>query len=181
MALYHVNVRADWTSEERAQMRGLKSAAESKQPGETRSSLEIMKAAYPKKSDIRLGAKGPAGVASAKAESISAKQRRQLREVDGAEMSVGEVGWATEDDCAACKSFPHFADYNIGNLPCKFDWRELGAVGPVLNQKYCGSCWTFSTAQDISGVHFLATGEQLDLSEQQLVACDVGNDGCDGG
>lgn len=182
MALYNVNVRADWTSEERAQMRGLKSAAESKLPGETRSSLEIMKAAYPKQSDIALGAKGPAGVAAAKAESKTAEQRRQLRRgVDGAEMSVGEVGWATVDDCAACKSFPHFADYTLDNLPSSFDWRELGAVGPVLNQKYCGSCWTFSTAQDISGVHYLATGELLELSEQQLVACDTANYGCDGG
>jgi hypothetical protein len=181
MALYNVNVRADWTTEERAQMRGLKSAQESKLPGETRSSLEIMKAAYPKQSDIALGEKGPAEVASAKAEARSAKEGRRLkREVDGTKMSFGEVGWATEDDCAACKSFPHFADYSLDNLPDSFDWRELGAVGPVLNQKYCGSCWTFSTAQDVSGAHYLATGNLLELSEQQLVACDVKNYGCDG-
>jgi len=97
------------------------------------------------------------------------------------EMSVGEVGWATEGDCAACKAFPHFANYSLDNLPDFFDWRELGAVGPVLNQKYCGSCWTFSTAQDLSGVHYLATGNLLELSEQQLVACNTANYGCDGG
>lgn len=96
-------------------------------------------------------------------------------------LSQGEFAWAEPADCTACASFPHFADYNLGSLPTNFDWRALGAVTSVKNQAYCGSCWAFSTAADLEGTHFLATGQLISLSPQQLVDCDTTNLGCDGG
>ncbi|CAN1255805.1 Cysteine protease RD19A [Linum perenne] len=54
------------------------------------------------------------------------------------------------------------------NLPEDFDWREKGAVAPGS----CGSCWSFSTTGALEGAHYLATGELVSLSEQQLVDCD---------
>ena len=41
--------------------------------------------------------------------------------------------------------------------------------------------WPFSAAADIEGTHFLATGDLVELSNQQLVECSTANDGCGGG
>jgi cysteine peptidase B len=62
-----------------------------------------------------------------------------------------------------------------------FDWRNSGAVTPVKNQGKCGSCWAFSTVQTLESATFLATGDLPILAPQQLVSCDPGNHGCNGG
>jgi len=64
------------------------------------------------------------------------------------------------------------------------NWVLAGAVTPVKDQGQCGSCWAFSSTGSLEGAHFVATGELLSFSEQQLVDCAYiryGNYGCNGG
>ncbi|XP_019234964.1 PREDICTED: oryzain beta chain-like [Nicotiana attenuata] len=67
------------------------------------------------------------------------------------------------------------------DAPSALDWRKHGVVTDVKNQGNCGSCWAFSACGSMEGINAIATGELINLSEQELVSCDSSNSGCDGG
>ena len=81
----------------------------------------------------------------------------------------------------------HFAELNsqppptLLNTESYFDWRDLGGVTPVTDQGGCGSCWDFAATASFESAYLIATGDTLDLSEQQVLSCNTGGSGCGGG
>jgi len=61
------------------------------------------------------------------------------------------------------------------------DWRKANAITPVKNQAQCGSCWAFSATEGLESAWFLGGNPLVSLSPQQLVSCDKGDAGCNGG
>lgn len=51
----------------------------------------------------------------------------------------------------------------------------------IRDQGSCGSCWAFSTVATLEKHYFDKYKVQVDLSQQDLVDCSEGDNGCDGG
>jgi len=56
-------------------------------------------------------------------------------------------------------------------------------IHPILNQADCGSCWAFGASESLSDRACIATNGATNvvLSPEDLVSCDTGNMGCQGG
>ncbi|XP_034038010.1 cathepsin O [Thalassophryne amazonica] len=76
---------------------------------------------------------------------------------------------------------PPYSGQTLKGLPLKFDWRDKAVVGPVQDQKACGSCWAFSVVGALQAVHSIAGWPLEQLSVQQVVDCSYLNQGCNGG
>lgn len=74
------------------------------------------------------------------------------------------------------KELPKFID-----LPDKLDYRELGYVTPVKNQRNCGACWAFATIAPLESAILMYDNKTQDLSEQALISCNPWGFSCDGG
>ncbi|XP_030462102.2 senescence-specific cysteine protease SAG12-like [Syzygium oleosum] len=70
---------------------------------------------------------------------------------------------------------------NFTATPAALDWRAKKAVTSVKDQGECGSCWAFSAVAAMEGITMLRKGKLVPLSVQQLVDCDVNDEGCRGG
>jgi len=55
------------------------------------------------------------------------------------------------------------------------------AVSSIADQGSCGSCWAFSTVGAYEGAFAIRYNEAVNFSEQMLVSCDEGDNGCAGG
>lgn len=51
----------------------------------------------------------------------------------------------------------------------------------IKNQGSCGSCWAFAAVAALEKFHFDKTKSRVDFSQQELVDCETGSSGCNGG
>jgi cathepsin L len=51
----------------------------------------------------------------------------------------------------------------------------------IKNQGSCGSCWAFAAVAALEKYHFDKTRARVDFSQQELVDCETGSNGCNGG
>jgi cathepsin B len=55
------------------------------------------------------------------------------------------------------------------------------SVGTIRDQQQCGSCWAFGATEALADRFGVEQDVHVTLSPQQLVSCDTGNFGCQGG
>ena len=59
------------------------------------------------------------------------------------------------------------------------NWKALGKVTSVKDQKSCGSCWAFAANAAVESKYKIDKNWNLNLSEQDLIDCGPGS--CSGG
>ncbi len=65
------------------------------------------------------------------------------------------------------------------DIHLKINWKDK--FGPIAHQRYCGSCWAFSTLSVIEASYNIQYNNLLYLSREQLLSCDSFDDACNGG
>ncbi|KAJ8720871.1 hypothetical protein PYW08_006336 [Mythimna loreyi] len=64
------------------------------------------------------------------------------------------------------------------NISSSFDWRNLGVVKPVLNQKLCQGCWAFSIVGVLESMLAIQFKDYKSRSIEELIDCSEPNHGC---
>ena len=96
------------------------------------------------------------------------------------------VGSPADSQFSARKEKVPIFGYAYQNMaPATKNWATEGFMSEIENQfaTQCGSSWAFSTIATMEGLHAIQNGGQnkTAFSAQQLIDCDVTNNGCQGG
>ncbi|CAI8591027.1 unnamed protein product [Vicia faba] len=99
------------------------------------------------------------------------------------EFKASYTGLKLPSHAYSSKTISNEVLFNIStdNIPSRIDWRERGAVTHVKKQGECDACWAFAAVAAVEGFWKIKMGTLLTLSEQQLIDCDNGSNGCIGG
>ncbi|KYK32334.1 MAG: hypothetical protein AYK19_03405 [Theionarchaea archaeon DG-70-1] len=65
--------------------------------------------------------------------------------------------------------------------PSAYDYRSMGMVTPPKDQRNCGSCWCFAGTGMFESRILIEGGPEYDLSEENVLSCNIFNAGCSGG
>merc|ERR1712054_452621 len=93
----------------------------------------------------------------------------------------------TKLDAPVGQSIPKKSYEDIPNdsIPESFDSRKQwpNYIHPIRNQERCGSCWAFAATEALSDRLDIATQGKTNvvLSPEDLVSCDMTDNGCGGG
>ncbi len=106
-------------------------------------------------------------------------------EVEDYEKSIFR-GWTVEDAKKFLGLVPsnvpnEYPEVEYGTLPVSVDWSHSVCDHGPRDQADCGSCWAFATAGMLSDRCCIGASDHGWLSPQELVSCDRGSLGCDGG
>ncbi|KAL7545979.1 hypothetical protein ACHAWF_009329 [Thalassiosira exigua] len=71
--------------------------------------------------------------------------------------------------------------FDENTYPQSLDWREMGVVTDVKTQGSCGACWAITAVETIESAYAIATGELMELDEEEVIACDGTCEMCNGG
>lgn len=94
-------------------------------------------------------------------------------------------GW-TVDEVKSLLGYNGFEEFegepiSEGVTPSSIDWSGANCDHGVKDQGRCGSCWAFAIVGMMSYRCCAVKGDHGWLSPQELVSCDKGNHGCQGG
>jgi len=81
------------------------------------------------------------------------------------------------------RTTPNQARRILSALPANYDMRSTGLMPPIRNQLQCGACWAFTASSTMEIQNMFADGKREvgELSEQEMIACDTYDGGCNGG